>query len=237
MPYFFAALLLSVSACVSPREVWADPPPLGYALPSGPDVPLIELRSFDRPTVEGFVRKFRELDAQQTGEPKKGETLTAEIWVRIHTYGGSVSGGEDVIQALDGAKSRVVCVADFKAMSMGFFVLQSSGCDVRLMTRRAVLMVHEVQISGLSGGPGEIEDYLSYARRLGDSGLETSATRMGVTMEFMRSKVERRMWFLDAREAEQYHAVDAFVDPHVIPEAQPFEVRAGPLMFLLGADQ
>lgn len=212
-----------------------DGPKLPYYQPSGADVPLIELKSFDKATVEGFVKKFRELDERQTSA-KPGEIRTAEIWVRIHSHGGSVAGGETIIHILEGAKSQIVCVADFRAMSMGFEVLESPGCDLRLMTPRATLMAHEVQIGGLGGGPGEIEDYLAYVRRLSDAGLEMAAQRMGISMAFMRMKTERRMWFLDAREAAEYNAIDGFADPRIIPDATPFEVRANPLMFLFGAD-
>lgn len=231
---FVLALMVSVFvACAS--SVSAAPKPgakLEFYQPRSPDTAVIELTSFDKSFVNAFIAKFRELDAAASPKDKK----PGAVWVRIHTYGGSVSGGEDIIHALEGAKSNVVCVADFRAFSMGFEVLQSAGCDFRLMTPRATLMTHEVQVSGLSGGPGDIADYLVYQTKLSESGLKTAAKRMGVSEQFLREKTHRRMWIIDAADAEKYNAVDGFVDPNSVPAATPFEVRRSMMEMLLGAD-
>lgn len=234
MRYICALLVSLFLACAS--SVSAAPArggKLGYYQPRSPKTPVIELTAFDPATVTGFVTKFRELDAAQSGDATKAP---GEVWVRIHTYGGSVTGGEDVIHALEGARSNVVCVADFRAFSMGFEVLQSPGCDFRLMTPRASLMTHEVQLSGVSGGPGEISDFLAYQKQLSESGLKVAAKRMGVSEEFLREKTNRRMWIIDAVEAEKYHAVDGFVDPKKVPASTPFEVKKSMLELLLGGD-
>lgn len=239
MRYIFALLVSAFFAC-APAMAYPSPAAkarvgkLGFFQPRSPKTPVIELKAFDKQTVDGFVAKFRELDAAQSGDP--AQKVPGEVWVRIHTYGGSVAGGEDIIHALEGAKSYVVCVADFRAMSMGFEVLQSAGCDFRLMTPRATLMTHEVQLTGVGGGPGDIADYLNYQKKLSDAGLKTSAKRMGVSEAFLREKTERKMWFIDAEEAEKYHAVDGFVDPAKVPAATPFEVKKSMLELLLGGD-
>ena len=226
------AFILSLFlACAGPVSAAPAPKPLKFYRPSNTGVPLIELQTFDKAAVEGFVNKFRELDAEQTPDEQKKR---GEVWVRIHSYGGSVSGGEDIIHALEGAKSLVVCVADFRAMSMGFEVLESPGCDFRLMTPRAQLMAHEVQSSGVGGGPGDIADVLVHLQQLSDAGLAQAAKRMGISMEFMRSKTTRKMWFLDADEARRYNAIDGFVEPRLVPAATPFEIKKESLFDLFG---
>ncbi len=236
----FALILAVMMGCVKPSTspvpaprpavIQGSPVPvpagtvvqLGFYKPRDASIPMVDLTAFDPPNVRGFTEKMKALDGK-----------TPEIWVRIDTMGGSISGGEDVIHTLEAMKSYVVCVADFKAYSMGFDVLQSTGCDYRLMTQRASLMMHEAQLSS-QGGPGELRDAALLLEAISEGFVIVAAQRMQVDAEALRVKISRRMWWLDWREAQRWRAVDGFVDPKALPPPTPYEVKKNMFEALFG---
>lgn len=175
---------------------------------------LIELRTFDAASVRGFTEKLKELDG---GAPY--------IYVRINSNGGSISGGQDVIHALEDMKSSVACVVDWKAYSMGFFTLQSDGCDIRLMTKRATLMAHEPGLAETGGTAGELRDAADMLDALNESFISFAAERMQMEVDDFREKTERRNWWLDWRQAFEAKAIDGLVDPRSLPPATPYVIK------------
>src|SRR6266478_1865551 len=53
---------------------------------------------------------------------------TKEIWLRLNSFGGDVDAGQRLIIRLEQSTVPTTCVADFKAMSMAAFILESPGC-------------------------------------------------------------------------------------------------------------
>lgn len=84
------------------------------------------------------------------------------IVLTIDTPGGSVFDGIRLAKVIEAAPVPVYCVVDTLAASMGFYLLQS--CDVRLMTRRAMLMAHAP--SGAGPQRGNAEDFEVIVQRL-----------------------------------------------------------------------
>ena len=195
---------------------------LGYYEPIDKSTPVLELKTFDKASVDGFLAKFKELDGK-----------TEEIWVRIDSLGGSVFGGQELIRGMEIAKSNVVCVVDWKAYSMAFYVLQSRGCDFRLMTKRSSLMAHEPSTES-GGNAGSLRDDADLLDALNEGFLVTAAERMNMTVAALRAKTERRTWWLDYKGAEKYHAIDGWVDPSDIPAPEPVAAKKSFLELLLG---
>lgn len=187
-----------------------------------PTSPLVELKAFDRNTVAGFAAKLAELDGK-----------TREVWVRIDSPGGSIFGGQDVIHAMEAMRSKVVCVADWKAYSMAFYTLESPGCDLRLMTKRASLMAHEPSTES-GGNSGSLRDDADLLDALNEGFLVTCAERMRIPVETLREKTERRTWWMDYREAQRWNAIDGWADPRAMPAPTPFQVKKSLLEMLLG---
>ncbi len=79
----------------------------GPTLESGV-APMVEVSEFDHDHIKPLIDKLKSLDT--TGYP--------EIIVRINTYGGSIHGGMQLIQAMEGLKTKITCVVDWRAMSM-----------------------------------------------------------------------------------------------------------------------
>ncbi len=191
-----------------------------YVPPAG--TKMIDLKAFDKASVEGFLAKFKELDATEK-----------EIWVRIDSGGGSVFGGQELIHGLEAAEAKVVCIVDWKAYSMAFFTLQSSGCDLRLMSRRASLMAHEPSTES-GGNAGTLRDDADLLDALNEGFLVVSAERMGFPIETIRAKTERRTWWMDYRTAEKWNAVDGWAKPQDLPAPTPFEIKKSFMQMLLG---
>jgi ATP-dependent Clp protease protease subunit len=211
-----------VMSVVEPESVPVAPiSKLDYYTPIDNKTPLLELTSFDDSQVEGLLKKLKELDGK-----------TKEIWIRINSQGGSVFGGQDLILGLEAAKSTIVCIADWKAYSMAFYTLQSQGCDWRLMSKRATLMAHEPAAGG-QGNAGTLRDTADLLDALNEGFLVTCSERMGVPIETIRAKTQRKVWWMDYKTAEEWRAVDGWVDPSDMPNATPFTVKPG-LLELLG---
>lgn len=184
--------------------------------------PVIELKEFSHNAVDGFLEEIKKLDGK-----------TDEVWVRIDTNGGSIQGGQDIIHGLESMKSKVICFSDFKAYSMGFYVLQSQGCDVRLMSKRGSLMAHEPGTE-VAGKSGDLKDEAELLDVLNEGFVQTASTRMKMTVEAFKAKIERRTWWMDWKIATEYYAIDGYADPLKIPAPVQYEIKKGFFDFLLG---
>ncbi len=67
------------------------------------------------------------------------------VMVEINTPGGSMDDGHEISRLIEMAPFQVVCVVDGKAASMGMYLLES--CDTRVMTKRSMLMIHQVSLN------------------------------------------------------------------------------------------
>jgi ATP-dependent protease ClpP protease subunit len=236
---FLLALLLA--ACAAPQQQRPDvaPAPVEMKASKAPpkvvkassalkfyepdaDSPMLEVTEFRPAHVSAFLAKLKELDGK-----------TPEIWVRLNTMGGSVFGGQDLIHGLEEAQSTIVCVVDWKAYSMGFYTLQSQGCDVRLMTQRASLMAHEPGTQS-GGTAGNLRDDADLLDALNDGFIATASARMGISTEVLRAKTERRNWWLGYSEAEKWGAVDGWADPKKVPALTRYTVEEDLFDLLFG---
>lgn len=63
------------------------------------------------------------------------------IVLEINSPGGDIEAGFRLAKSIEDSATPVVCVVDKTAASMASYILES--CQVRLMTRRSMLMFHE----------------------------------------------------------------------------------------------
>jgi ATP-dependent protease ClpP protease subunit len=189
---------LLVAGCATPRAAYCS-------------VPKAAAR---RAPVELFIGP---VDGDTSGEfivalraaVKRGEPF---VNVTIDSPGGDVFEGLAIIEEMRAAAragTRTVCVVDGLAASMGHVILQA--CDVRLMKRTAVLMAHEVAVSGVGGKPDALR---RLAQRLDDIGhwlAIMESARMNITVEEFEARIKDREWFFGAAEAVAVGAVDGVV--------------------------
>jgi len=182
----------------------------------------IELEDVTPSAVNAIVSKLDEIEKTGT---------TQEIWLRLNSFGGDVESGQKLITRLEQVQIPVICVADFKAMSMAALILESPGCKTRLMTDRTVLMFHHASVGGVSGNSDTLLMFLNWLTRLDGSMARMCAKRMGMTPEAFEAK-SSKTWFLDIDEAKQFHAIDDTVDSQKIPPPIKLDEQKSPLWFL-----
>lgn len=101
--------------------------------------------------------------AQFSMELALAEQTFDSVVVEINSPGGELGAGMKMMKAIEQSSAQVTCRVDGVAASMAFIVLQS--CDERVMTKRSVLMGHQVAL-GVRGQKTQMENALAVARAL-----------------------------------------------------------------------
>lgn len=135
------------------------------------------------------------------------------IVVEINSIGGNVEYGFAFARAIEDSNDRVVCLVDGSALSMAFYVLQS--CNERVMTRRSVLMTHEVRLGTINAPQSTMSelynyhaDITAYSRAFG----EHVSHRMGMTYrQYAPHVTGNKDWYMDWVQALRYRAIDNVV--------------------------
>lgn len=124
------------------------------------------------------------------------------IRIVFNSPGGSVMDGLalfDYIQELRAAYGiEFTTVALGTCASMASVLLQAG--DKRVMAKHGYIMVHEIQTEAI-GSMSDIDDSAGFARRLQNQILDILAERSSMPREDIKTKWERREWWLDAEEA------------------------------------
>jgi len=117
------------------------------------------------------------------------------ILIEINSPGGSVSAGFAISKAIEASNVSVACLVDGSADSMAMYVLQS--CDIRMMTKRSVLMIHQPSV-GIEKG-GRINDFGNAVRALtalNHAMIEHIAARMNIPAQVIVDAIDgnKEMW-------------------------------------------
>lgn len=119
---FLLLLLIALSSCSClPKKHYNFHPPASQVVIFEDDVTLEAAAAFD----------VKMNTANEGNGP---------VFVVIRTGGGSTGAGYLMVNTIQNSKNPVICITDTRALSMGFYILQS--CDRRIMTRNALLMIH-----------------------------------------------------------------------------------------------
>lgn len=159
---------------------------------------------FDSPVDPISVMAFlAELEAHEQAGQKA-------IVVELDTPGGSVGAGMVMSKAIERSPALIVCVVDGMAASMGLYLLQS--CDVRVMTKRSLLMGHEPS-AGMAGQPSELESLADLLRRLSRAMAYHIVAKTRLSLEDYLSRISNgREWWMNVEEAVDFAFVDFAVD-------------------------
>lgn len=136
----------------------------------------------------------------------------SDIVIRLDTPGGEVGAGIKMAKAIESSTSRVTCVVDGTAASMGMYILQS--CGVRIMTKQSMLMAHQPAIRSFSGGPAEdFKTVASYLAALNVALAEHIVARMKITSRQLIANIRGgQEWWFSWQDAVKYGAVDKVVN-------------------------
>jgi membrane-bound serine protease (ClpP class) len=169
------------------------------------EVPIVTVRGeLDMNGAHTFERVMAALDRDH---PKA-------IIVEINSPGGEYEAGFIMAKAIEMVDTKVVCVVDQEADSMGFYMLQS--CDTRLMTKRSALMVHE-PFMVVQGDPRAITvtDAKNSFQALAVSAegmAEHEASRMRISLKDLVKKIHGgAQWWMGWKDAWEWGAVDGVV--------------------------
>lgn len=154
--------------------------------------------AMDAETAKGFVEWV------ESANREGAEALVVEI----SSPGGSVKDGFDMVRAIETSKAPVYCVVDDEAASMALYVLES--CQVRLMTRRSVLMAHEPWIGGeFQGQEQKWQNVVDRLHATTEAMLEHLAAHFKVSKAYIAAKIKGgKEWWINWQEAVKVGAVD-----------------------------
>lgn len=129
------------------------------------------------------------------------------VVVILNTPGGSVYAGQAISKSIEDSSATVICVVDGMAASMGAYILAS--CDIRVMTKRSVLMYHEpaVSMSGQSKDLRTAADMLDADMYAMAEHICSSAPKLSV--DELVSKIKGgKEWWVNWQEAMDKSLVD-----------------------------
>ena len=148
---------------------------------------------------------------EDANEPLFG-TKADSILLVLDSPGGSVPDGLRISRAIEESKVPVVCVVDVEAASMAAYILES--CQVRLITKRSSIMIHEPAMGGeISGQQTVWKNVAEWLRAMTKGMAEHLAHRLNVPASDIIERIRGgAMWFLDWEDAVKFAAVDGVAD-------------------------
>lgn len=133
------------------------------------------------------------------------------VVVQIDSPGGDLDASEKIFRAIKESHRKVVCVVDHLGASGAFLVLQ--GCDVRVMTKAAMLMVHDSYYTEPAPGDPDGKALEALNRILAD----VWCARLKVGVGRCYSQYRGHDWWMSADDALEVGAVD-----QVVPDVRSY---------------
>jgi ATP-dependent protease ClpP protease subunit len=133
------------------------------------------------------------------------------VIIHINSPGGSVYAGSIMAQLIETTPATTVCLVDGYGMSMAMYILAS--CDIRLMTERSILMIHQAHVVvDPKANPVEVENAQDFQRASTKAYLKFVVSRMKLTYDELALAVSNgRELYWDADMAMAFGAVDQVV--------------------------
>lgn len=120
-----------------------------------------------------------------------------DIDLRIHSYGGSVTEGWAIAQALKNHRATVTGTVEGTAASMASVIAMS--CDRLVMAENSYLMIHRVS-GGAFGDAEDMENAARTVRQLESDIVDFYASKTGIASEEIREMMAAETW-LNGKEA------------------------------------
>jgi len=141
-------------------------------------------------------------------------TKPAAIFVEINSEGGEVEAGFALAKAIEASPVPVICIVDGQAASMAFYILQS--CDVRAMTPRSSLMMHQVTLVGAMKA-STIKALQKQIDTYNKAMVGQCAAKMKLPATEIADKIAAGDWWMAADEALEVGAVDSIIPVSSLP--------------------
>ncbi|RLV09093.1 ATP-dependent Clp protease proteolytic subunit [Streptomyces griseocarneus] len=139
-----------------------------------------------------------------------------DIYLYIHSPGGSVHAGMAVYDTMQYIKNDVVTIAMGFCASMGQFLLTAGTPGKRFALPHTKILMHQPS-AGLAGSASDIKIYAEQLIRTKKEMAELIAHHSGQTTETITRDSDRDRWFT-AHEAKEYGLIDDVIgSPAGIP--------------------
>jgi len=212
---FLPSLLLSLSLLLTDSKVphsyvsengevaVQEPEVGGVAAKPAPKYDVVRINLDDEISETTALQTIDSIEeANNTNEAKS-------IVLVIDSPGGSIPAGWAIVKAMEKSKAPITCVVDGTAASMAFVVLE--GCDIRLMTPRSQLMMHEaaVIVQEFRGQPTVWSNIASALKTITRAMVEHCAAHMKISPDELEAKIiHGQEWWMNWKEAVAVGAVD-----------------------------
>ena len=123
-----------------------------------------------------------------------------DIDLRIHSYGGSVTEGWAIAQALKNHRATVTGTVEGTAASMASVIAMS--CDRLVMAENSYLMIHRVS-GGAFGDAEDMENAARTVRQLESDIVDFYASKTGIEADEIREMMAAETWMNGAEALEK----------------------------------
>ena len=141
----------------------------------------------------------------------EAEDPDKDISIYVNTPGGIVSSGLAIYDTVQYIRPKVSTICIGMAASLGALLLCCGEKGKRFALPHSRIMIHQPEVSGLSGQATDIEihakEILTLKQRLG----ELLSKHTGQTMEKINTDTDRN-YFMSADEAKAYGLIDEVID-------------------------
>lgn len=138
---------------------------------------------------------------------------TEEITLYINSPGGTVSDGlftiYDTLQFIE-APVRTICIGE--ASSSAAVILAAGSKGLRFAYSSARIMIHNIQVSEMSGSQTEIEKESKRIKELNQTLIQTIARHTGQPLRKVKRDCTHDK-YLTAEEAVKYGIIDSIIQP------------------------
>lgn len=141
-------------------------------------------------TTTPLIKKITELD-EENNKP---------IYLIINSPGGSVVDGFALANAMDSAKSSIICAVDTEAYSMAAILV--TFCDQAYIHRFATMMFHEASF-GIRGSESTVSTRIEFILNYLNELHVHVAKNLGITTKDYRAKIKKEWWMTATQAAKQ----------------------------------
>jgi ATP-dependent Clp protease protease subunit len=190
-------------------------PKVPFRLPGEPSAQWVDL--YNRLYRERVLFLCQELDDELANQLigimlyLNAEEKNKGLYIYINSPGGSVTCGIAVYDAMNYVKSEVTTICVGTAASMASFILAGGDRGKRIALPHSRIMIHQPEVSGLSGQATDIEIHAKEILKLKQRLSELLAKHTSQPIEKILTDTDRN-YFMSAEEAKNYGLIDEVID-------------------------
>lgn len=153
------------------------------------------------------------------------QNSTKDISIYVNSPGGDVTGLFTIYDTMQYIKSPIKTVCIGEASSAAAVILAAGTPGKRFAFENSSLMIHEIQIGGMSGTGTEIEKESARVKRLNEKIIKTVALHCNQSYEKVKADCVADL-HMTAQEALEYGLIDGIVK-RTKPLPKPVQLKQG----------